>query len=207
MEVPIALTVSCPSGASETSSGIVTVLAPEGVDCSGCPEDINGNGTVEVSDVLLLLSDFGCTSDCTGADIDGDGQINRKEWKKAMPAIGINHNDYMLNKLFDLFDEDGSGEIDYLELRAALRKPTLRRGGGLGVRLRGALRRQGRGGDDEAQGHESDRREHELRHDQGAMNLRLGHHQPPTCHTNHAPRDGPPMFCASAGSRGAVTRS
>ena len=44
--------------------------ATDGFDCDGnplrCPEDINGNGTVEVSDVLLLLSDFGCTSDCTG---------------------------------------------------------------------------------------------------------------------------------------------
>jgi hypothetical protein len=88
MEVPIALTVSCPSGASETSSGIVTVLAPEGVDCSGCPEDINGNGTVEVSDVLLLLSDFGCTSDCTGADIDGDGAVSVTDILLLLAAFG-----------------------------------------------------------------------------------------------------------------------
>ena len=54
--------------------------AADGFDCDGnplsCAEDINGNGTVEVSDVLLLLSDFGCTSDCTDADIDGDGAVS-----------------------------------------------------------------------------------------------------------------------------------
>ncbi len=55
-------------------------FAADGLDCEGnpmsCSEDINGNGTVEVSDVLLLLSDFGCTSDCTGADVDGDGSVS-----------------------------------------------------------------------------------------------------------------------------------
>ena len=55
-------------------------FAADGFDCDGnpigCPEDINGNGTVEVSDVLLLLSDFGCTADCTGADVDGDGAVS-----------------------------------------------------------------------------------------------------------------------------------
>ena len=37
-------------------------FAADGFDCEGnplsCSEDINGNGTVEVSDVLLLLSDL-----------------------------------------------------------------------------------------------------------------------------------------------------
>ena len=61
-------------------------------------------------------------------DEDGDGQINPKEWRKAMRAVGITHNDYMLNKLFAMFDEDGSGEIDFMELRAALKKPTLKKG-------------------------------------------------------------------------------
>jgi hypothetical protein len=66
--------------------------APDGSDCDGnplsCPEDINGNGTVEVSDVLLLLSDFGCTSDCTGADIDGDGAVSVADILLLLAAFG-----------------------------------------------------------------------------------------------------------------------
>jgi len=66
--------------------------AADGFDCDGnpisCPEDINGNGTVEVSDVLLLLSDFGCTSDCTGADIDGDGAVSVTDVLLLLAAFG-----------------------------------------------------------------------------------------------------------------------
>jgi len=61
-------------------------------------------------------------------DEDGDGQISRKEWKKALDAVGINHNDYMINRLFDMFDEDGSGELDFAEIKAALKKPVLKKG-------------------------------------------------------------------------------
>ena len=66
--------------------------ATDGFDCDGnplsCPEDINGNGTVEVSDVLLLLSDFGCTSDCTGADIDSDGAVSVADILLLLAAFG-----------------------------------------------------------------------------------------------------------------------
>jgi hypothetical protein len=46
------------------------------MDCAsaGCTADLNGNGTIEVSDLLILLGEFGCTSDCT-ADITGDGMV------------------------------------------------------------------------------------------------------------------------------------
>ena len=67
-------------------------------------------------------------------DEDGDGTVNKKEWRKAMPAIGIQTSDAMLDRLFDTFDEDGSGEIDFEELRAALRKPSLRKGGALAAK-------------------------------------------------------------------------
>jgi hypothetical protein len=42
-----------------------------GVDCLA---DLDGNGFVDVGDLLLLLADFGCQTTCT-ADIDGDGQV------------------------------------------------------------------------------------------------------------------------------------
>ena len=46
------------------------IVFNEGPDCPG---DVNGNGAIEVGDVLQL-SEFGCTSQCT-ADVDGDGQV------------------------------------------------------------------------------------------------------------------------------------
>jgi hypothetical protein len=49
----------------------------EGFDCDGvslCPLDLNSNGTIEVSDLLMILSDFGCTVDCV-SDVDGDGAV------------------------------------------------------------------------------------------------------------------------------------
>lgn len=39
-----------------------------------CPGDINGDGGMNVSDLLVILSEFGCSSDCT-ADIDSDGSV------------------------------------------------------------------------------------------------------------------------------------
>ena len=39
-----------------------------------CPGDLNSDGFVTISDVLILLGDFGCTSACVG-DVDGDGVV------------------------------------------------------------------------------------------------------------------------------------
>ena len=39
-----------------------------------CTEDLNGNGAVEVGDVLLVLAEFGCEADCT-TDLTGDGFV------------------------------------------------------------------------------------------------------------------------------------
>ncbi len=41
----------------------------------GCLGDIVANGTVGVEDLLLLLSEFGCTIGCEG-DVDGDGAVS-----------------------------------------------------------------------------------------------------------------------------------
>jgi hypothetical protein len=42
--------------------------------CEFMPEDVNGNGVVDVGDVLLVLSEFGCVSQCE-QDVNGDGFI------------------------------------------------------------------------------------------------------------------------------------
>lgn len=88
MDVPVTLSVSCPNGATESLTQIVTVLPPDDADCTGCPEDINNNGTVEVTDVLLLLGSFGCTSECGAADIDGDGLVSVSDILLLLAAFG-----------------------------------------------------------------------------------------------------------------------
>jgi len=40
----------------------------------GCPLDLDGDLLVTVSDVLTVLAEFGCISDCV-ADLNGDGQV------------------------------------------------------------------------------------------------------------------------------------
>ena len=44
-----------------------------------CPGDLDESGTVEVPDVLGLLSMFGCELDCGGADLDGDGAVGSSD--------------------------------------------------------------------------------------------------------------------------------
>jgi hypothetical protein len=39
-----------------------------------CPGDLNADGALTIADLLLILSDFGCTSSCDG-DVDGDGMV------------------------------------------------------------------------------------------------------------------------------------
>jgi choice-of-anchor B domain-containing protein len=41
----------------------------------GCVGDFNGDQTISVADLLILLGDFGCTSNCL-ADLNGDGVVN-----------------------------------------------------------------------------------------------------------------------------------
>ena len=53
------------------------IYPSEGFDCDGvslCPLDLNSNGYVEVSDLLMILSDFGCAVDCV-SDVNGDDAV------------------------------------------------------------------------------------------------------------------------------------
>jgi hypothetical protein len=40
-----------------------------------CPGDIDGNGIVEIRDIVILLSQWGCPFEPCSADIDGDGDV------------------------------------------------------------------------------------------------------------------------------------
>ena len=62
-------------------------------------------------------------------DTDGDGDVSRKEFHKAMPALGLDVPKEAVDALFDQWDSDGGGSISYDELRKLLRPSG---GGGVG---------------------------------------------------------------------------
>ena len=53
---------------------------------------------------------------------DGNGYIDRKEFVRGMAALGVTPSKTEASELFDTFDPDGSGEIEFSELHRALRK-------------------------------------------------------------------------------------
>ena len=66
-------------------------------DCSGtldadeeevvCPEDVNGDGAISVADILAVLAEFGCTSNCE-SDVDGDGNVIVSDVLALLAAFG-----------------------------------------------------------------------------------------------------------------------
>ncbi len=53
-------------------SGALTTC--NNIDCSSCTEDINGDGQINVSDLLVVVSFWGTSN--SGADIDGSGTVD-----------------------------------------------------------------------------------------------------------------------------------
>ena len=67
----------------------------------------------EITDGIFLM-----------VDEDGSGEIDKKEFRKAIRAMGFNFfaDDSEIDMVFDDFDIDKSGKIDYKELNKALRR-------------------------------------------------------------------------------------
>ena len=57
-------------------------------------------------------------------DADGDGQVSKSEFRKAIGVLGLNAAEHVVDELFDSFDPDHSGMITYQELNAMLRRGT-----------------------------------------------------------------------------------
>ena len=55
-------------------------------------------------------------------DENGDGEITKKEFCQAMPRLGIEAPRKDIELLFDSFDPDGGGSIEYNELNKALKR-------------------------------------------------------------------------------------
>ena len=58
-----------------------------GDEANACPQDLNGDGAVTVADVLLILGEFGCESNC-GADVDGDGAVSVSDVLNVLAVFG-----------------------------------------------------------------------------------------------------------------------
>jgi len=56
-------------------------------------------------------------------DADGDGQVSRAEFHKAMAALGLEVEKKIIDDLFSEWDKDGGGELGYQELVKILRAP------------------------------------------------------------------------------------
>ena len=54
-------------------------------------------------------------------DTDGDHTVSKAEFRKAMAALGFNHPRLHVDAVFESFDLDGSGSIDYKELNKSLK--------------------------------------------------------------------------------------
>jgi len=54
-------------------------------------------------------------------DTDGDGEISRKEFHKAMVTLGLEVPTESIDELFSQWDRDGGGSIDYKELQKILK--------------------------------------------------------------------------------------
>ena len=52
-----------------------------------CPEDVNGDGAISVADILAVLAEFGCTTNCE-ADVDGDGNVIVSDVLALLAAFG-----------------------------------------------------------------------------------------------------------------------
>ncbi len=80
------------SGAQFNATWTVSGLCNGSTDGGGggtndCPPDLDGDGTVTVSDALILLGDFGCLSNCL-ADLTGDGQTTTSDMLVFLGAFG-----------------------------------------------------------------------------------------------------------------------
>ena len=53
-----------------------------------CLEDLNVNGAIDVGDVLMVLSEFGCQSECT-ADVTGDGFVFVDDILVVLAVFGV----------------------------------------------------------------------------------------------------------------------
>jgi len=84
-------------------------------------------------------------------DKNGDGEISKKEFRDAMPLLGMDLPTKAIDELFDQYDPDKSGVMEFAELQRMLRKPAPALGGwgkakagaGAAAKLKGLTAKKG----------------------------------------------------------------
>jgi hypothetical protein len=89
------------SDCDDTNPSVYPGAAPtaEGLDnnCDGvvgpgeyyCPGDLNNDGAINASDLLIFLSSFGCSGGCGVADINNDGSVNAADLLILLSQLGL----------------------------------------------------------------------------------------------------------------------
>jgi hypothetical protein len=85
----VAVSLSAGAGQPPSDKQINAWIDAMGTDtwgiCTGCPEDINGDGLVGVFDLLLILSAWGICPGCP-EDINGDGVVDLNDLLRLLAA-------------------------------------------------------------------------------------------------------------------------
>jgi hypothetical protein len=69
--------------------GSVTANNPMDGGAATCAGDFNGDGFRNTTDLLLFLSNFGCTSGCAPYDLSGDDATNTQDLLSFLSVFGI----------------------------------------------------------------------------------------------------------------------
>ncbi|MDA0882203.1 MAG: PKD domain-containing protein, partial [Bacteroidetes bacterium] len=54
-----------------------------------CMGDLNNDGNRDITDLLMILQDFGCNQGCSSADMNGDGIVNNNDLLVFLPGFGV----------------------------------------------------------------------------------------------------------------------
>jgi hypothetical protein len=85
-QVQLRFLASDTGATSQVEAGVdgINVVA---VDCGGCVEDIDGSGTVDTADLVMLLAAWGPCDECP-EDIDGSGTVDTADLVMLLAAWG-----------------------------------------------------------------------------------------------------------------------
>lgn len=81
-----------PPAFSPVTAATVTYAAPSisfSVGGSSCPEDLDGNNAVDISDLAILLSQFGLSGPGHSADINHDNNVDISDLAMLLSAFGL----------------------------------------------------------------------------------------------------------------------
>ena len=56
-------------------------------EASGCPEDLNGDGSVDAADLGILFAQWACATGCSG-DLNGSGLVDAADLGDLIAAWG-----------------------------------------------------------------------------------------------------------------------